>query len=47
MTPSCGIGPKLLFAMIHYSFCHALMRLLWMKYDGQLQGDGYLGAKSH
>jgi hypothetical protein len=27
MTHSCEIGWRLLFVMMHYSFCHALMRL--------------------
>jgi hypothetical protein len=46
-TPSCGIGRRLLFAMICYSFFHALMKLLCMKYNGQFWRNSYLGAKAH
>jgi hypothetical protein len=39
MTHSCGIGPRLLSAMMWYSFHHALMRLLWMRSMVDCQGE--------
>jgi hypothetical protein len=36
ITHSCGIGPRLLFAMMWYSCHHALIRLLQMRSNGWL-----------